>query len=210
MMPRCLIFGASPDWDYAALLVKKEEGDLLICADGGYRHAKALGLTPDWLVGDFDSLPENGEADHILRVKPEKDDTDANLAVLKGLEQGYHIFAMYGGLGGRVDHSMANIQMMADLAEKGISLTLYDEQSALRVLTPGNHIIQKAGYRFLSIFSFDRETKGVTLNGMKYPLFDAVLSNRFPLGVSNEILEEHGEISFTEGLLLVIQSGDRK
>ena len=128
-MPTCIIFGAAPSWDYSRLPVAKEPGDLLICADGGYRHALALGLTPDWLVGDFDSLPEGGLADHIVQVRPEKDDTDANLAVLKGRELGYTNFVMYGGLGGRFDHSMANVQMMAGLAKEGIDLRLRDEQS---------------------------------------------------------------------------------
>lgn len=209
-MPKCIIFGASPDWDYARLPVEKEPGDLLICADGGYRHAVALGLEPDWLVGDFDSLPESGAAPHVVRVRPEKDDTDTNLAVLQGQKLGFRSFVLYGGLGGRFDHSMANVQMMAALAEQGVDFRMRDEQSELRVLTPGCWRVPKKRYPFLSLFSLDRETRGVTLQGMKYPLKDAVLTNRFPLGVSNEVLGEEGVISFTEGLLLMIQAGDRK
>ena len=208
-MPTCIIFGAAPSWDYSRLPVAKEPGDLLICADGGYRHALALGLTPDWLVGDFDSLPEGGLADHIVQVRPEKDDTDANLAVLKGRELGYTNFVMYGGLGGRFDHSMANVQMMAGLAKEGIDLRLRDEQSELRVLMPGDYTIEKKGYHFLSLFALSEECRGITLCGMKYPLTDGTLTNLFPLGVSNEILQQTGTVSFTDGMLLLVQSGDR-
>ncbi|MBQ8012480.1 MAG: thiamine diphosphokinase [Oscillospiraceae bacterium] len=180
---------------------------LLICADCGYRHAEKLGLHPDVLMGDFDSytaaLPEHCE---ILRHPAEKDETDTMLAVWYGRDRGCTEFHIYGAFGGaRLDHSIANLQMLHHMAEQGLHGTLYDGGTAVTVQTAGTVCYPRTkGY--LSLFSLTDECTGLTVTGVKYPLEQGRLTNAFPLGVSNEILAENAEITLESGVLLIVQT----
>ncbi len=187
--------------------VNVPEDALLICADCGYRHAEKLGLHPDVLMGDFDSytaaLPEHCE---ILRHPAEKDETDTMLAVWYGRDRGCTEFHIYGAFGGaRLDHSIANLQMLHHMAEQGLHGTLYDGGTAVTVQTAGTGCYPRTkGY--LSLFSLTDECTGLTVTGVKYPLEQGRLTNAFPLGVSNEILAENAEITLESGVLLIVQT----
>ncbi len=187
--------------------VRIPAGALLLCADCGYRHAQRLGLVPDILMGDFDSfteqLPENCE---ILRHPAEKDETDTMLAVYCGRDRGCTRFHIYGAFGGaRLDHSIANLQMLHHMALQGLHGILYDGETQVTVQLAGTlRYPQKHGY--LSLFSLTDVCTGLTVKGVKYPLQDAQLTNAFPLGVSNEILEDAAEITLQSGALLVMQT----
>ena len=180
---------------------------LLICADCGYRHAEKLGLHPDVLMGDFDSytaaLPEHCE---ILRHPAEKDETDTMLAVWYGRDRGCTEFHIYGAFGGaRLDHSIANLQMLHHMAEQGLHGILYDGGTTVTVQTAGTVCYPRTkGY--LSLFSLTDECTGLTVTGVKYPLEQGRLTNAFPLGVSNEILAENAEITLESGVLLIVQT----
>ena len=141
-----------------------QPGDFVIACDRGYRYCAGLGLQPDLFIGDFDSY--DGAVDPAVpvdRLQPEKDDTDTGHAIRHALDQGYRTLILVCALGGRLDHTLANI-----------SLT-------------------------------DRCT-GVCLRGVKYRLEDAVLTNRVPLGVSNEFAAPEAEISLTQGILMIAQT----
>ncbi len=187
--------------------VNVPEDALLICADCGYRHAEKLGLHPDVLMGDFDSytaaLPEHCE---ILRHPAEKDETDTMLAVWYGRDRGCTEFHIYGAFGGaRLDHSIANLQMLHHMAEQGLHGILYDGGTAVTVQTAGTVCYPRTkGY--LSLFSLTDECTGLTVTGVKYPLEQGRLTNAFPLGVSNEILAENAEITLESGVLLIVQT----
>lgn len=187
--------------------VNVPEDALLICADCGYRHAEKLGLHPDVLMGDFDSytaaLPEHCE---ILRHPAEKDETDTMLAVWYGRDRGCTEFHIYGAFGGaRLDHSIANLQMLHHMAEQELHGILYDGGTAVTVQTAGTVCYPRTkGY--LSLFSLTDECTGLTVTGVKYPLEQGRLTNAFPLGVSNEILAENAEITLENGVLLIVQT----
>lgn len=187
--------------------VNVPEDALLICADCGYCHAEKLGLHPDVLMGDFDSytaaLPEHCE---ILRHPAEKDETDTMLAVWYGRDRGCTEFHIYGAFGGaRLDHSIANLQMLHHMAEQGLHGTLYDGGTSVTVQTAGTVCYPRTkGY--LSLFSLTDECTGLTVTGVKYPLEQGRLTNAFPLGVSNEILAENAEITLESGVLLIVQT----
>lgn len=209
-MKTCYIFGAGPIADYTLLRPELKPEDIVICADGGYRHAVAWGIEPQWLVGDFDSNRLPVSHPHVIQVKPEKDDTDMELAVGKGIQLGCREFVLYGALGGRLDHTMANIQMLAGLLAKGMKGVIRDEQNELFLMGAGSVTLQANSFPYLSLFSFSEQCQGVTLEGMKYPLTDYTLTNLSAgLGVSNEILGESARISFRAGTLLVIRSRDK-
>lgn len=184
-----------------------ETGDLLIAADAGHAILAAQGLAPDWTVGDFDSLPEIPTGPKVLRYPVMKDETDMLLAVKLGLEQGYRSFCLYGGLGGRTDHTIANIQTLAYLAEHGAAGYLLGPEESITLIRPGR--LHFHGYfpGTLSLFAYGGEARGVTLSGFRYPLNKATLSTDFPLGVSNEFANAAASVQFDMGRLLVIWSG---
>lgn len=205
-MNTCFVLGAAPIEDCRALSMIKGEGDLVICADGGYAHAEVLGLAPDWLVGDFDSQDGDSAAPHVIRVRPEKDDTDLQLALEQGVALGYRKFVVIGALGGRLDHSLAAMQLLVWMAEQGYHCELLDGRNRMTVLLPGTHRIEKNRYYYLSLFAYREACRGITLKGMKYPLTNATVTDTYPIGVSNEILGDAGEVEFKDGVLLLIQT----
>ena len=214
----CYIFGAAPVADASWISLIPQAGDLVICADGGLSLARRAGVEPDWIVGDFDSAdaPPGGEepqktardGGRVIRVRPEKDDTDLALAVAQGRKLGYARFVVYGALGGRFDHSIANVQMLTGCAAEGVRILLRDRDNEVTALCGGELRIPKNGFRYFSVFSMTDEAAGVTIRGAAYPLEDAVLTNRFPLGVSNEVAGDEASVSVKAGVLLIVCSRD--
>lgn len=207
-MKTCYIFGAAPTPEVSWIHVAPDEEDAVICADGGYQLARRAGIKPDWLVGDFDSNRETVDFDQVIRVKPEKDDTDIYLAVSHGRKLGYTRFVIYGALGGRFDHSIANVQMLKGMIKEGIQITLLDAQNEVTAMMDTSMEIPKSDFRYFSLFSLTEVCEGVTIKGGAYPLTDYTLTSDFPLGVSNEVAEEKAAVSVKKGILLVIRSKD--
>lgn len=177
--------------------------DLLIAADGGLRHTQKLGLTPDILLGDFDSLgyiPENAQIFPI-----EKDDTDSMLAARCALAQGYREIWVYGGLdGSRIDHTVANFQMLHFLAENGARGTLVGARQMATVIRNGTFSFPPRDKGIFSVFCLGADANGVSIAGAQYPLWNSVLRAGFPLGVSNHFIGKPVEISVKGGSLLII------
>ena len=199
-MAKCLIFCAA---GFSGLLQAPENGDFLLAADGGLRHLQALGLNPDGIIGDFDSL---GYIPQDARVFPvEKDDTDAMLAVRKGLELGYTEFLLYGSLDGpRLDHTVANFQTLQYLADHGATGYLIGKEYLATVVKDGRLCFDAAAEGVVSVFCLGADASGVTLRGLKYPLEEGTLTAGFPLGVSNRFTGMASEISVKQGSLLVL------
>lgn len=183
------------------------EFDHVICADAGFLIAKKLGIKPDTLIGDFDSMEIPEGLDAIVLPK-DKDLTDTEAACDWAVRHGFTELTMLGGLGGRFDHTMGNIGLLAKYTKAKINVTIIDGQNKVFMLRPGVHTISKDGYKYLGIVSYDTATKGITLEGVKYPVKNEILSNDTTYGVSNEIVKEEAKLSFTQGLLLVSQTKD--
>ena len=200
MYPLCFIVGAMDP----GKIPSPEEGDLLLAADGGLTHLERRGLTPHLIVGDFDSLGRVPEGNNIIRHPVEKDDTDTMLAIKTGLERGYRDFVLYGCLGGRLDHTYANLQALTFLARRGASGWLLGEGLAVTAIRNGRLDFSPEHEGVISVFCPDGEARGVTLTGLYYPLRDAVLTSAFPLGVSNRFTGEAASVSVEDGTLLVM------
>lgn len=204
-MKRCVLFGggAVSDDGYVRRLLKPE--DFIICADSGYRHARRLGVRPHILAGDFDSyLEEKPEGCRVVSADAHKDETDTLLSVRLGLAEGCREFVLLGMTDGRLDHTLANLQTLRFLEEKGVPAAAMDASVEMyvvkdRTLTVG----KKAGYS-LSVFSLDAVSRGVTLENVAYPLKDYEMSASFPIGVSNAFLEGDARVSVTQGCLAVL------
>ena len=206
MSKRAVILSAVPV--AAALGRYVQRGDFIVACDAGYRNAARLGLQPDLIVGDFDSAPRPKTAQETIVLPHVKDDTDTQYAAHWLLEQGYDEITLLGALGGaRLEHTLANLATGLYLAKNGVSVLLADERSELRFLTPSRALVlAHHDWKFLSLFPMEGTLTGVCLRGVKYRLEDAVLTNRVPLGVSNEFAAPEAEISLTQGILMIAQT----
>ncbi len=197
----CYIIGASVT---EGMYIDKREGDFIIAADGGLSSLEKMGVNADLAVGDFDSLGCIPDFDNTVCHPVEKDDTDTALALCEGMKRGYRTFVIYGGLGGRLDHTMANLQNCAGAADHGAICWLWGEGNAVCVFGDEESLsFEKEKTGLVSVFSPDRTT-GVCLSGLKYTLKDACLTSSVPLGVSNEFIGQTAYISAADGVLIVM------
>ena len=183
-----------------------EECDYIIAADKGYKTLKKADVEIDIAIGDFDSLGYVPEDVIVKKLKAEKDDTDTMTAVRYALDKGAEEILILGGTGGRLDHTVANLQTLSFIAYHGALGKLIDETNEIMGLIPGEYKFQNRAGHSLSTFSMTDEVSGLCESGVKYPLDNAVLTNKFPLGVSNEIVEDFAVISFKSGILFVCLS----
>ena len=202
-MKKCIIFCAA---EFEKLVEPIGAEDCVIAADGGLRHTVNVGIVPDVVLGDFDSLGYAPEGANVFPV--EKDDTDAMLAVRRGLELGYRDFLLYGSLDGpRLDHTVANFQTLQFLCDHGASGILAGIHTMATVVKNASLFFPAECDGTISVFCLGRDAFGVTLKGLYYPLENGTLTAGCPLGVSNHFTGEPAEISVTDGSLLVIWEG---
>ncbi len=199
-MKQCVIFCGG---EFDSLHAPISPGSFVIAADKGLEYAEQLGLRPDLVLGDFDSL---GYAPGNARVFPvEKDDTDAMLAVRAGLEAGCDEFFLYGALdGARVDHTVANFQLLAYLADRGARGTLLGLTQCATVVKDGSLHFPAGFEGIFSVFCLGSDARGVSIRGGQYQAEQISLTSGFPLGVSNHSVGKAVEISVQSGRLLVI------
>ena len=205
MEPVCYIVGAAP----ADVMPEVREGDFLIAADKGYAALCAAGMTPDLILGDFDSLGFTPQGENVLAHSPSKDDTDLMLAVRWAMERGWRRFVIYGALGGRrLDQTVASLQTLRFLADHGAVGRLVGDGWNVTLLQNGALRFSAAASGWLSVFVSGSEARGVTLRGLKYELTDSTLTCGMPLGVSNEFLGTEARIAVADGALFVLWQGD--
>lgn len=195
--------------------ISEEPGaeDLIIAADAGYHNAKKLGVTPQILLGDLDSLkkgeplPDDLE---ILQVPAEKDDTDTQLAIKVALEKGATELVIIGGLDGRLDHTLSNLAILEDLNAKHVRALMTNGQNRVRFIRDNGLILLRDGFRYFSILAADPVVKGVTVDGCKYPLKKAKLTRANQYAVSNEIVGNCALIEIRKGGAWIVESNDKK
>ena len=180
-------------------------GDYVIAADRGFDSLAAYGVMPDLAVGDFDSLGHRPHHPNVIQLPAEKDDTDMVFALRKGLELGYRRFVLLGGVGGRLEHTLGNLQLLDWLARQGAQGFLAGEKTAATAIRDGGRLtFPREIQGTLSIFCNSGTAQGVTLRGLKYPLERRTLTGDLPLGVSNQFLGEPAQVSVERGSLLLL------
>ncbi|MUH58819.1 thiamine diphosphokinase [Bifidobacterium canis] len=203
----CVVFGAGEYYDSPYYL----PGDaFVVAADGGYDHARELGVHVNVVVGDFDSTEETRQ--HIdaetVALPPEKDDPDLLSALKVGWNNGAREFHIYGGLGGRVDHTISNIQQLALVASHGGIAYLHGNGQIVTAihdstLTFPTHEVSRTQY--VSVFAHTDTATGVCERGLKYELNDAQLNNLQVNGLSNEFVDSlEASISVAHGMLTIV------
>ena len=203
-MKKCIIFCAA-EFDKLAAPIGKE--DYILAADGGLRHLERIGLKPNGIIGDFDSLGYVPTGAEVFPV--EKDDTDAMLAARKGLQLGFREFWFYGSLDGpRLDHTAANFQTLQYLADHGAVGYLIGKDYLVTVVKNGAITFPAGKCGTVSVFCMGADAAGVSIRGLHYELEMGTLTAGFPLGVSNHFTEKEAIISVEQGSLLILW--DRK
>ncbi len=177
--------------------------DLIIGCDGGYLSAVDSGISPDVFVGDFDSIPEEMVfAKEVIRLFPVKDMTDTQEAIDEAIARGATHITILGALGGRIDHTLANIHLLKYAEDKGAKAEIADVDSYITLVTDKLSVKRRCGFCISLIPLTD--CSGVDISGVYYPLECAHLPVGNPYGISNEFTEDVAHIKVDSGELLVI------
>ncbi len=181
--------------------------DYIIACDRGYAYAERCGIVPDLVVSDFDSYA--GQIDEgipVIRFRSEKDDTDTMIAVRYAVEHGFESCRLLCALGGRLDHTIGNLQALVFAQEHGVRAMIDAPDTKVYTLRAGALSLPRRENWALSVFAAGDRCTGVSIRGAKYPLQDAELTNAFPIGVSNDWASDSAEVSVQSGILLIVLS----
>lgn len=200
-MNSCWIVGAGEfcESDFAPL-----QGDYVIAADGGYSYLQHMGAKCDMVLGDFDSLGFVPDHPNVVRHNPIKDDPDMMLAVHEGEKRGFKRFYLLGGMGGRIAHSLANVQTLIYLSRHGCACYLVGTCDEITAVTNGALEFSEKANGYLSVFCLDGKAEGIYMNGLKYTLDDGCLVSDRPLGLSNEFTGRGAHIYVRKGTLVAV------
>lgn len=193
---------------------RPKAGDLIVCADGGLRHAMAIGLRPHVVLGDFDSLghvereflQKEAGSIRLLRYPVEKDKTDGHLAVEYALRAGVKEILMFGGLGGRFDHTLGNLLLAWICLARGVPLQIVGQKQYVSMLKgPDRAEIRGKARDYVSLLPLTPTVIGVTTQGLYYPLDDAILYLGDTRGISNELVANIGSVEVRDGVLFILR-----
>lgn len=216
MRQALIVTGGTVETAFVRTYLWKMKPDFLIAVDSGMKFFYEAEIKPDMIVGDFDSV-EPKILDYFeaqaniewLRLVPEKDDTDTEAAIRQAIALGYTKIHILGGTGTRIDHMLGNIHLLGIGLQEKAEIFLVDANNRIRMINHGIKLKKEEQYgKYVSLLPFTPEVKGLTLKGMKYPLQEHTLMCFNSLGISNEIVEDIAEITFTEGVLLVVETKD--
>lgn len=216
-----IITGGSIDAQFAREYLANEDYDIIIAADKGVASADELGLRVDYVLGDFDSLDSSllesirasitSKQSHVVlkEFPPEKDYTDTHLAFMTAIELGVTSVVILGATGTRLDHVLANINLLMVLKEHKVEAQIIDSNNKIYVITADTELERKKLHgEYISLIPYTDIVTGVTLTGFKYPLNNATLTKASSLGISNEVIADHAIIKLEQGILIVIESRD--
>lgn len=208
---RCVIISGSPDTSVEEIKTLCTDDDFIVCADSGYTFARKAGLNPDLIIGDFDSLEEELPTDtEVVKLNTVKDDTDTEHCVMECIRRGYKDFLLLGSVGGRTDHTFANIAILSFLSEYNYHGVARNNGEEIQILKEGTYNMDgKKGLTF-SVFPYGCESVNVTYKGAKYPLDSYTLTYNVSRGISNVFSDDNAEIIVNRGraILLIYYNGN--
>lgn len=197
----CYIVGAG---ECKKLYINEDNKAYIIAADGGLKYLENEGIKPDLVIGDFDSLEYIPTHENRIRLPKEKDVTDMYAAVNEGMKMGFKTFIIYGAMGGRFDHSIANCQLLNHIVKSGCKGIIVENDYAVTSIHNSNIKFGKDFKGLISIFSSGTTSKDVSIQGFKYEVTDIELTYDYPLGTSNEFVGCEGIVTVGDGTLLII------
>ena len=202
-MSRCVIVGNADIENYEKVKAYLGNDVYFVFCDGGLKHIDSLGVSPDFVVGDFDSAKKPASNENTIVLPTEKDDTDTFAAVKLMLKKGFKDFLLIGVIGQRLDHSLGNISILLFLKNNNAKGLIVDDYSEM-FLCENTVKISKNSCSFFSVISLEKQLLGVTIKGAKYPLCNATIDNAYQFAVSNEATNDT-EISIKQGDALIIK-----
>lgn len=204
-MNRCVIVGGAEIWDYPTIQQYLRSDDFFLFCDSGLRHMEGLNAAPDLIVGDFDSHANPNLPVETIILPCEKDDTDTVFAMKTAVERGFCDFLLLGVIGGRLDHTLANVSALLWLHHQGKTAVAVDDYSELEIVS-ANAVQIPPRYPFFSLLNISGTAEGITIKNAKYPLENAAIQCDYQYGVSNEVLPgKIAEVSVAKGELLLIK-----
>ena len=210
-----IITGGRTEEEFLSKLLETEKFTLIIVADSGLVLADRLKIMPDYIVGDFDSVPEavlnryRNQSTPIKTFPKEKDKTDTQIAIELALKLSPSSVTIVGATGSRMDHTLANIHLLLLLLQKKVEAFIVDQNNKLYLKQESFFLEKSAQYGdYVSFLPFGEAIKGLTLKGFYYPLDNVILSAGSSLGISNEIVEDIARVEFQEGIVLVMETRD--
>lgn len=202
---RCVIISGSPDTNVEEIKSLCTSDDFIVCADSGYSFAKKAGLTPNLIIGDFDSLkeelPQNTE---VVKLNTHKDDTDTEHCVMECIRRGYKDFLLLGSIGGRTDHTFANIATLAFLSEYNYNGIARNNGEEIRILKEGSYEMNNKKGLIFSVFPYGCESVNVTYKGAEYMLNNKTLTYNVSRGISNVFVDDNAEITVNRGRAILL------
>lgn len=211
-----IISGGSIQDEFAKEWITQYQPDFIIVADSGMEFMRRVGLKPDMIIGDFDSVASETlayfkEQTGIIfkELNPMKDDTDTEFAIRQAISLGAKEITALGATGTRLDHVLGNVALLGIGLQEQVDIQLVDAHNRIRMIdTPLKLKKAEQFGGFVSLLPYAGEVKGVTLKGFKYPLENYTMGSFSSLGISNEIVEHQAEILLKDGILVVIESRD--
>lgn len=204
-MKRCVIVGGADINNYTHIRSCLREDDHIIFCDSGLKHLNTLQVTPELIVGDFDSHDNPHLNVETIVLPCEKDDTDTVFAVKEALKRGFDDFLLIGVVGARLDHTLGNVSILLHLDSLGKKGVIIDDYSEMEIISnePGYIYDQ---YAFFSLLNISGIAKGITIENAKYPLNNAEITCEYQYGVSNEVTPgKIAKVTVREGKLLLIK-----
>lgn len=202
---RCVIISGSPDTNVEEIKSLCTSDDFIVCADSGYSFAKKAGLSPNLIIGDFDSLkeelPQNTE---VVKLNTHKDDTDTEHCVMECIRRGYKDFLLLGSIGGRTDHTFANIATLAFLSEYNYNGIARNNGEEIRILKEGSYEMNNKKGLIFSVFPYGCESVNVTYKGAEYMLNNKTLTYNVSRGISNVFVDDEAEITINRGRAILL------
>lgn len=211
-----IITGGIIEDEFACEIIKNGGFEVIIAADSGMDFLYRNHLTPDIIVGDFDSVDSNAldyfkERTRVefCQLNQEKDDTDTEFAIRDAISRGMTEITILGGTGSRLDHVLGNINLLGIGIENDVSIELVDRHNRIRMVNRSTRMEKKTQYgSYVSLIPYTEKVTNVTLTGFKYNLSEFTMGGFNSLGISNEIVDDIAEISFENGILLIVESCD--
>ncbi len=202
---KCLIIAGSPEFDAELIKEQSNGADLIICADRGYSHAKKSGVTPDIVIGDFDSCEDEISGSfEVVRLNTDKDFTDTLVCADKAIERGCDEIIILSATGGRLDHTLANLYLLSYISDKCEKALIVSKKERIELLSSGKNAFSGLNGLTFSLFPFGCDSVTLSVKGAEYELEGYRLKSSLPVGVSNVFSSDYCEIEVSGGSALII------
>ena len=215
MVKTLIVSGGSISESFFKEVIKENVFDNIIASDKGLEVLDAFNIKPNYIIGDFDSIDIkvlnkylNKKEITVIKLKPEKDFTDTHMALKLAIDIKSNDITIVGAIGTRVDHTLANISILTEALEQNIQCKILNENNNISLINKNTIIKKEEKYPYISLIPLSTTVSGITLNGFKYSLKNAIMKIGESIGVSNEQLENEATIEIKEGILIVIKSKD--